>query len=295
MTTEPTNLKVRSGKKLLSRFEAMAVRHKAYEARETMRKLMPGLPVVVRLDGRSFHTFTRGMARPFEARVSQAMIESTKYLVEKLHANIGYTQSDEISIAFLNSNVDSALIFDGRIQKICSVFAAMATAKFNQCIAATMPEKAHLLPVFDARVYQYPTLELATEAFLFRALDCAKNSITMAASAYYSHKELHGKGGAAKHEMLRAKGVHWPDYPAFFKDGTWVRRESVTRQLTAAEMARIPAAHRQTGPVTRSVITEVPMPPFSRVTNQERVVFFGEAPQVLTAQTPTLDTEDYFD
>ena len=261
-----------------SEFEAMGDRHKAFEARETMHKLMPGLPVLVRLDGRAFHTFTRGLARPYDERLSRAMIETTKHLVAETHASVGYTQSDEISLAFPNVDAASQMLFDGRVQKLCSVLAAMATAKFNQQILANIPDKAHLLPLFDARVYQYPTLDLAAESFVWRETDATRNSLTMAAHAYYSHKELHKAGYAKKHEMLHAKGINWANYPDFFKKGTYVRRETLMKELTLDELARIPAKHRPSGPVMRSVVTEIAMPPVTRVENLNGVLFFGEAP-----------------
>lgn len=265
-----------------SEFEAMGDRHKAFEARETMHRLMPGLPVLVRLDGRAFHTFTRGLARPYDERLSRSMIETTKYLVDHTHASVGYTQSDEISLAFPNTDPDNQVMFDGRVQKLCSVLAAMATAKFNQQILANIPEKAHLLPLFDARVYQYPTLDLAAESFVWRETDATRNSLTMAAHAYYSHKELHKAGYARKHEMLHAKGLNWNDYPDFFKKGTYVRRESTLKELTAAELARIPEKHRPTGPVMRSVLRELAMPPLTRVANVNAVLFEGQEPQERT-------------
>lgn len=261
-----------------SEFEAMGDRHKAFEARETMHKLMPGLPVLIRLDGRAFHTFTRGLARPYDERLSRAMVETTKFLVDETHASVGYTQSDEISLAYPCTDPAKPMLFDGRVQKLCSILAAMATAKFNQQIAVNIPEKARLLPLFDARVYQYPTLDLAAESFLWRETDATRNSLTMAAHAHYSHKELHKAGYSQKHEMLFAKGVNWADYPAFFKRGTYVRRETTLKELTAAELARIPEKHRPTGPVPRSVLRELDMPPLARVQNVNDVLFRGAAP-----------------
>ncbi len=275
-----------------SEFEAMGDRHKAFEAREAQHKLMPGLPTLVRLDGRAFHTFTRGLARPYDERLSRAMVETTKYLVEHTHASIGYTQSDEISLAFPNSDPASQLMFDGRVQKLCSVVASMATAKFNQQILANIPEKAHLLPLFDARVYQYPNLELAAESFIWRETDATRNSLTMAAHAFYSHKELHKAGYARKHELLHAKGINWAEYPDFFKKGTYVRRESVLKELSPAELARIPEKHRPTGPVMRSVLREVAMPPCTRVANLQDVLFFGKDPQEAPTGTALEDIPD---
>lgn len=262
-----------------SRFDALGDRMKAFEKLEAGRKLMPGLPIMVRLDGRSFHTFTRGMTRPFDINMSGAMVETARYLVHDTHARFAYTQSDEITLGFWSDDPLSEPMFGGRIQKLCSVLAGITTAKFNQEVAIRMPDRAKLLPVFDARVFNMPNLDEMVNCVLFRALDCAKNSITMAASAYYSHKQLHGKNSSDKHEMLRAKGVNWNDYPAFFKEGTFLRREVIERTLTEEELARIPEKHRPTGAVQRSAVIEIDMPPFAKVANPKDVLFYGAQPE----------------
>lgn len=264
-----------------TKFDALGDRMKAYEAAETSRKLMPALPVIVRLDGRSFHTFTKDMPRPFHEPMSSCMIETARYLVEETEAVIAYTQSDEITLVFFDSDPLQEMIFGGRIQKITSVFASLATAKFNQQVALRMPEKAGRLPVFDARVFNVPTMEEAAQCLLFRAVDCVKNSITMAASAYYSHSELHKVSGAKKHEMLYAKGINWTDYPAFFKDGTYLKRVTILRKMSEDEMQHIPEKYRPTKPIERTSVEEIDMPPFNRILNQVDVVFFGAEPIVL--------------
>ena len=263
-------------------FDALGDRMKMYEGMEAARRLMPGLPVMARLDGRSFHTFTRGMPRPYHAPMSQAMIETARYLVTETHSAFAYTQSDEITLGFWNEDPKSQMLFDGRIQKLTSVLASLASVKFNQEVLARMPDKAHLLPVFDARVWSLPTLDEMANAVLWRSLDCTKNAITMAASAYYSHKELHGKSSADKHQLLHEKGVNFVNYPAFFKDGTLLRRELVERELSPAELSRIPEKHRPSGPVTRSVVSEVDLPPFAWLSNKVGVLFNGEPPVRLT-------------
>jgi tRNA(His) guanylyltransferase len=257
-------------------FEALGNRHKEFEKRETFRSVMPGVPTVVRLDGRSFHRFCAKLTRPYDVRLSVSMQETMKYLVAETHAAVGYTQSDEITLVFPNQDSRKKMLFDGKIQKLCSVLAAMATAKFNREICERIPEKAHLLPVFDARVWSYPTLELAAENLLWRESDATRNSLTMAACAYYSQKELHKAGYAKKHEMLFAKGINWADYPDFFKKGTYARRESVMRELSAKELARIPEKHRNQGPVIRSVIQELNIPPLARIQNPVGYLFNRE-------------------
>lgn len=251
-------------------------RMKAYEAVETDRKLDPLLPIYARIDGRAFSTFTRGMERPFDSRMTTAMIETTKHLVHETHARIGYTQSDEISLVWLADKPGSDVLFSGKVQKMVSVLASMAAAKFTVAI----PEEWRgRMPHFDARVFQLPSREEAANAFLWRAMDARKNAISMAAQSRFSHKALHGKDQGMMLAMMAEDGFDFDSLPATFRRGSFVRREVVTRELSAEELARIPEKHRPDGPVMRSDMKVLDMPPFNTVTNRAAVVFDGAAPE----------------
>lgn len=246
--------------------------HKSYESRN-ISEVMPGIPVVIRLDGRAFHTFTKGIEKPYEARMSNAMKETTKYLIENTQANVGYTQSDEITLAFKNDKVEVPFMYSGRVQKLCSIVASMATAKFNQVIAQTMPERANMLPVFDARVFQYPNLDLCSQTFMWREEDATRNSLSMAAQTYYSSKELYGAGFSKKHDMLHAKGINWNNYPAFFKRGSYFAKRTVMKELSEYELQRIKEEFRPTGKVQRSLVIDLELPPYTQITNFVDVLF----------------------
>ena len=254
-------------------------RMKLYEGIESQRTFIPRLPVCVRIDGRAFHTFTRGMKRPYDEDMANAMIETTKYLVEQSNACIGYTQSDEISLVLRD---DCDALFGGRISKLTSVLASIATAKFNEIIHKAYPDKP--LAFFDCRCWQVPNRVEATNEILWREFDATKNSISMAARAYYSDMQLHGKNGSEKQDMLMEKGINWNDYPAFFKRGTYVQRKVVERVLTAEEWEKIPEKFKQKVErdtlVKRSEIQVIDMPIFSKVVNRVDVVFNGEKPVV---------------
>lgn len=175
-------------------------RMKIYEQHEAGRRCLPLLPICARLDGRGFSKWTRGLNRPYDQRLSEIMIETTKFLVEESQAKIGYTQSDEISLIFGESEV----FFDGKIQKLVSILASLATAKFNQ--EATTKLINHIiksgLAFFDCRIWTVPNQTEAANTLLWRELDATKNSISMAAQHYYSHKELDKKTSSEKQEML---------------------------------------------------------------------------------------------
>lgn len=258
-------------------------RMKAYEVVETGRRFLPLLPVYARIDGRSFSSFTRGLNRPYDVAMSQAMRETTRWLVEETGACMGYTQSDEISLCWYSNNHQTQIFFDGRITKMVSTLAAMSTAKFSSVCRASGGELAkradERLPTFDARVFQLPTLDECANSFLWRELDATKNAISMAAQSVFSHKELQGVSGAQKQEMLfQRAGINFNDYPAFFKRGSWFARRKNLRSLTPEELERIPEKYRPTGPVERTEVVEIDMPKFNTVTNRVGVIFCGEEP-----------------
>ena len=258
-------------------------RIKSYEA-TTENRLLPHLPIVVRLDGRSFSKFTKGMETPFDKKFRQAMVEVTKYLVEQTHAKIGYTQSDEISLVLYSDNEkNGSVLFDGRVQKIASNFASMASVKFLLEMQKHFPEKVSegkVLPSFDARVFAVPNKTEATNSIFWRTLDAQKNSISMVAHAYFSHKSLQGMSGEEKKaKLLSEKGIDWNNYSSAEKQGVFVRKEKVRVQLEKERLEKIPVDKRPEGGwVTRGKMVEIDMPDFLKVTNRNEVVFDGAEP-----------------
>jgi tRNA(His) guanylyltransferase len=256
-------------------------RMKEYESRETSRKFLPLAPVYARLDGKCFSSFTRGMDRPFDALMTRCMVETTKHLVKETAALIGYCQSDEISLVWQMPDTKTEMLYDGKVFKLTSVLASMATAKFMAVAHEHWPEKVmRELPVFDARVFELPNQTEAANAILWRERDATKNAISMATRSVYSANDMHGKSSNEMQEMLFAKGINFNDYPAFFKRGTFVQRRRVFKELDLETLARIPEKHRPIGPIERHEIVELEMPSFTKVVNRVGVVFGGEDPQV---------------
>lgn len=260
--------------------DTLGDRMKMYEAMEAQRRFMPGLPIVARIDGRCFSKFTKGMKRPYDPRMQQAMINTTTRLVEATNARIGYTQSDEITLIW-DTDPDSQF-FNGRISKMTSQLAAQATLMFYLEVQKLLPEFADRLPTFDARVWNVPSKEEAVNCLVWREWDATKNSITMAASHYYSHKQLQGKNGSEKQEMLFQKGVNWNDYPVAFKRGAYVQRTTKVVPFTPEELDRLPPKHEaRFNPdlkIERRVVREIQMPPITTVMNRVEVVFEGASP-----------------
>jgi tRNA(His) 5'-end guanylyltransferase len=230
-------------------------RMKVYESQETGRRFLPLLPVYARIDGRGFSKFTRGMDRPFDQRMTDAMVEVTNHLVKETHAAIGYVQSDEISLIWNSDNYDSSIFFDGKIAKMTSVLASMASAKMAQAVRGWKPYEDRL-PAFDARVIQLPNKTEAVNMLLWRTMDATKNAVSMAAHAEFGHKQLQGKGQATMIGMLNDAGQPFDDLPPAFRFGTFAQRQVTTRSMSPEELAKIPAKHRP-APGERVTRTEI--------------------------------------
>lgn len=264
-------------------------RMKMLEQMESGRRFLPLLPVCARIDGRCFSGYTKDFERPYDERMVRIMGMVTLYLVRETNARIGYTQSDEISLVWYSDNYKSQIFFDSKIQKMNSILASLATAKFNSLVRTifpknrTIPPKKQRLAIFDCRVWQTPTLVEAANVFVWRELDATRNSVQMAAQHYYSHKELHKKSEKEMQEMLFAKGINWNDYPDTFKRGTYYQRTAVTRKFTCEELEKLPLKHEaRNNPdleIERAEVRRLEyLPPLNRVTNRIGVIFNGEDP-----------------
>lgn len=227
--------------------DELGTRMKEYYEQIPKMKLMRRTPVIIRIDGKAFHTFTRGFEKPFDEILIESMQETTKYLCENIQGCVlGYTQSDEISLVLVDyQTFHTAAWFDYEVQKMVSVAASMATMAFNRIFTqkvndyflkvseekedvATREAYAKALmqgAMFDARVFNIPKEEV-TNCIYWRQLDAARNSIQMVGQAMFSHKELQGKSCNAIQDMLvEQKGINWNDYPAYKKRGTCVVKE----------------------------------------------------------------------
>jgi tRNA(His) guanylyltransferase len=238
--------------------DALGDRLKQYEAVTTNRTVFRGQPFAIRLDGRAFHTFARGLHRPYDKRLSDLMVGTTIALVKEFGALVGYTQSDEITLGFYTpSGSMSEYPFGGRLQKLESLAAASCTLHFNAELALFgLGDKTNQRPLFDARAFAVPNLQELYHVFLWRQQDATKNAISMAAQAYYPHAALLGKSGDEKQEMLFKVGTNFNDYPFFFKRGTFVQKVTKMVEFTPEQLAKIPEKYRPTGPVERSVVEE---------------------------------------
>lgn len=260
--------------------DKMGNRMKSYESQTTKDRLIPFIPVIARLDGKSFSKFTKGLKRPYDERLSRLMIETTKYLVAETNANCGYTQSDEITLCWFNDDPNSQSYWDGKIFKILTDLSAMCSVFFNEKLSEYLPEKVGKRPRFDCRVFNVPNVNEAVNAFYWRELDATKNSISMAAQSVYSHNLLEAKNGSEKQEMLFQKGINWNDYWSHFKRGTYIQRKVKTGLLSKEELQFLPEKHNAIKDPTftfeRKVVVELELPPLSKIKNKIDVIIYGK-------------------
>ncbi len=209
--------------------EAIGQRMKEdYESR-TQTHLMRRTYTIIRLDGKAFHTYTKGFERPYDVNLMRIMDETAIKLCESIQgAKLAYVQSDEISILLTDfESPQTNMWFDGNVQKMTSISAAIATAHFNigmyldEDILAPMSKVAY----FDSRVFQLPYAKETFNYFVWRQQDATRNSIQMGAQTLYSHKELNKKNTSELQEMMFQKGINWNDYPVGFKRGRLILKE----------------------------------------------------------------------
>lgn len=181
---------------------------------------------MIRVDGKAFHSYTRGCERPFDDNLIASMDNTAKYLCENIQgAKLAYVQSDEISVLVTDfDEISTESWFNGNLQKMVSISAALATAAFNREAQERLPAKNGKLAMFDARVFTIPDPIEVCNYFVWRQKDATRNSVQMVAQSMYSQKELNGKKIPDLQELIFQKGVNWNDYGAGKKRGRVVMR-----------------------------------------------------------------------
>ena len=223
-------------------------------------RLMRRVPVAIRIDGKAFHTFTKGFQKPFDEMLIESMQDTMKYLCENIPGCVlGYTQSDEINLILVDyKKLTSSAWFDYEVQKVCSIAASMATMAFNKYFSENINSECYVFDdelldngdfnpnykneylidlytthikasykgaMFDARCFNIPKEEV-TNLIYWRQLDATRNSIQMVGQANFSHKELQNKSCDQIQDMLMTqKGINWNDIPSYQKHGSCCIKE----------------------------------------------------------------------
>lgn len=186
------------------------------------------MPVICRVDGKSFHSYTKGLARPFDQNLIDCMNETAIYVCKNVQGcKLAYLQSDEISFVITNyDELNTEAFFNNNLQKMVSIIAAMTSSYFTS-ISDRIFGKIKVAQ-FDARAFVVPKEEV-NNAILFRQQDATRNSLQMLAHSLYSHKELNNKKSHDLHEMCFQKGQNWNDLPTSQKRGRCVVRKEVVK------------------------------------------------------------------
>lgn len=212
-------------------------RNKTYLTRRT--------PVIIRLDGKAFHTYTKGLDKPFDEGLIQDMQNTAIYLCQNIQGvKCAYTQSDEISLLLTDyDTLTTDAWFDYNVQKICSVSASLATGIFGQLRLKRLLDsydiETHLVDIelpklanFDSRCFNIPKEEV-NNYFIARQKDAVKNSVSMLAQSLYSHSELHKKNGSDMQEMCFQKGHNWNDLHFSKKRGSFIVKNTYVNDKLA--------------------------------------------------------------
>lgn len=244
--------------------DALGTRMKTFYEAIPKFQLYRRTPVAIRIDGKAFHTFTRGFAKPFDERLGNAMARTMEYLCKNIQGCVfGYTQSDEITLILIDyQTFETDAWFAYEVQKLCSISASMATMAFNRYFADEVEQwhfdhidfpkefgcdaidpsdeklnSAYLKALasgamFDARCFNIPKEEV-TNLVYWRQVDAARNSVQMAARAQFSHAQCDNKNVAELQEMLfQEKGINWNDYPTRWKRGVaWTQETGVDYEM----------------------------------------------------------------
>lgn len=258
-------------------------KRKEIERLECDRKFLPLVPIIVRLDGKTFHNYCKDFNKPFDARFTNAMIDTVKKLVEITNAKIGYIQSDEITLLYYSDSYECQIYFDGNIQKMVSVIGSLCTAYFNNIIVNHIPlEELKSLAYFDCRAFSVGSKQEALNQFIFRQDDASKNSTSMMARAYFKHNELQDKNRSEMQEMMFSEyGINWNDYPYQFKHGSFIQKKKIIKNFSIDEINLLPEKHAaRINPslrFERSVI-EVYDYPLRKIINAIDVLFDAKFP-----------------
>ena len=200
---------------------------------------------IIRVDGKAFHTYTKGLKTPFDDAFMDDMDETACYMCKNIQgAKFAFVQSDEISILLTDfDDIKTDAWYDGNIQKITSISASLATAKFNDLRFKTLLNsykhsdaqlqdtfEDHRLAMFDSRCFTIPSAIEVENYFIWRQQDTERNSILSVAQSLYSHKKLHGKKGNDMQEMCFQKGVNWNDFAPKYKRGRFIMKEQYEKE-----------------------------------------------------------------
>lgn len=235
--------------------DSLGARMKGYE-QVSKNFLLRRVPAIVRIDGKAFHTFTKGFKRPFDALFRNTMEKTMQDLCKNIQGCVfGYTQSDEITLVLTDyASISTDAWFEYNVQKMCSIAASMATLAFNRIFAEEVTLQIKAFPedntrpaedfdyllklqekffraMFDARAFSVPKEEVRNN-LIWRQQDATRNSIASVGQTYFTQKELLNKTCDQIQDMLfTQKGINWNDFPVRYKRGSCCYKEEQEKKM----------------------------------------------------------------
>jgi tRNA(His) 5'-end guanylyltransferase len=205
--------------------DSLGDRMKEFYENRTRNFLPRRTYTIIRIDGKAFHTYTKGLTRPFDEKFINNMDETACFLCKNIQgAKFAFVQSDEISILLTDfESITTDAWFDGNIQKMTSISASLATAKFNEL----RPNK---IALFDSKVFTIPSDTEVENYFIWRQQDTVRNSVSSVAQSLFSHKKLENKNSNQMQEMCFQKGINWNDFPAKLKRGRLIIKQDYKKE-----------------------------------------------------------------
>lgn len=248
--------------------ETLGDRIKSYERIYTKERIPNNQPLIVRLDGKNFSSYTRSLVKdkqPFSSGFALIMSETGRYMHNTFGAIASFTVSDEITLIFINNEI-SQHPFGGKLFKIQSLMSAAASVFFVSRLNESLPEKAGSLPTFDCRAFSVPDLNEAYCCILWRHRDGRRNAVSSIARTLYSEKQLFKKSTKEQILMVTDKGVDIDNYDDVFIYGSCLMRIKKKISFTPEDLATLPEKHeariKGQGEYFRSVLVQMNMTDF---------------------------------
>lgn len=218
-------------------------RMKAYEKEYTEAHVPIDKILCVRIDGKGFSKFTKNFKKPFDDRLGETMKKTMMALVKETHASLGYTQSDEITLIYTPGEKATEYMFGGKVSKINSILASMATYHFNRLLSVYIDVDKPAF--FDCRAWAVPDLIEASNVLLWRVQDARKNSISSLFRWTAGHSKMHGLSGEEMKTLLKSDYfTDWDGLPNKYKYGTYAKPVTVESYLSQEELMKIPEHKR---------------------------------------------------
>lgn len=192
---------------------------------------MDDIPLILRLDGRSFSKYTKklNLEKPFDKRLRDIFIEVSKDLIKEFNPKYVYTFSDEINILF------EAIPFNGRIEKIDSVISSFISASFMKHLILKrdlfdVDIFSLKVPSFDCRIISTSTH--TKEYFKWRQDEAWRNCLN--SYAQYILNKTHNNKETANllyklnksdiNELLFENGINIAHVPTWHKRGVCLHK-----------------------------------------------------------------------